>query len=113
MTKGRKSQSMFDALLSDMDISSLIFLMSKYRKDINELKRSDEYDFKRMQELKQRYNMIKEEVEFRLMNKSLYEKDIYFSDGCSDVIVIDGSKQSRYAVLVSPSGIKYKELEEV
>jgi len=114
MTKGRKSQSMFDALISDMSISSLSFLMHKYRKDIEELKSSKDYDYKQLQELKQRYNMVKEELEFRFRNKNLIDTDVYFVHNHDDVIVVDSNgRQKRYAILVSPSGIKFKEMEEV
>jgi len=114
MTKGRKSQSMFDSLISDMSISSLSFLIQKYKKDIERLKSSKDYDYQYLQELKQRYNMVKEELEFRFQNKNLIEKDSYFTHNHDDIVVVDSNgKETRYAVLVSPSGIRFKELEEV
>lgn len=114
VTKGRKSQYAFDSLLADMSISSLAFLMQKYKKDLEEMKRNKEATSKEMQELKQRYNMVKEEYTYRFHHANLIEPDIYFTSTYDDIIVdYPLGKKKRLAILVSDSDVSYKELEEL
>jgi len=68
--KSWKRQPEYDNLLADMSISSLCFLEHKYRK---ELKRESGYgltqdDYRKRRDKEQRYRMICEELEQRLMH---------------------------------------------
>ena len=78
-TSGWKNQPEFDNLLSDLDISSLCFLNDKYKHDIrdfpNHFDLNDNEQQKFYQGMLQRKNMIKEELDNRMMN--IYASESY------------------------------------
>ena len=114
VTKGRKSQYSFDTLLADMSISSLAFLIQKYRKDLEEIKKEKDVSELEIQKMKQRYNMIKEEYFHRLHHGNLIEPDIYFTPSYDDIIIeYPLGRKKRFAILVSDSDVSYKEIEEM
>ena len=118
-SKSWKSQPDFDNLIRDIDISSLRFLKSKYKKDITYYKRhtdlSDEVNLREFKGMQQRLKMISEELERRYHDTILIgDKDIHFSNN-HDYVISESKDGLRevWQVSLDDIGIKTKKIGNV